>query len=69
MILKTKLARSVAVPIRRQGTGYAANGPGFYIWDEDANEVLRMARELERGRVKLNGTTRFMLARDVSEVS
>jgi len=69
MILKTKIARPTAIPIRRQGTGYAANGPGFYIWDEDVNEVLRMARELERGSVNLNRTTRFMLSREVSEVS
>jgi hypothetical protein len=69
MILKTRLARPTAIPIRRQGTGYAANGPGFYIWDEDLNEVLRMTRELERGSVNLNRTTRFMLARETSEAS
>ena len=69
MILKARLAKPNAVPIRRQGTGYSANGPGFYIWDEDVNEVLRMARELERGSVNLNRTTRFMLARETSEAS
>ncbi|RLA27951.1 MAG: hypothetical protein DRR15_17970 [Gammaproteobacteria bacterium] len=69
MILKARLAKPTAVPIQRQGTGYSANGPGFYIWDEDVNEVLRMARELERGSVKLNRTTRFMLARETSEAS
>jgi hypothetical protein len=69
MILKARLARPTAVPIRRQGTGYAANGPGFYIWDEDVNEVLRIARELERGSVNLNRTTRFMLSREMSEAS
>jgi hypothetical protein len=69
MILKTKLTRPTAVAIRRQGTGYAADGPGFYIWDEDMNEVLRMARELERGSVNLTRTTRFMLSREMSEAS
>jgi len=69
MLLKARLARPTAIPIRRQGTGYAANGPGFYIWDEDVNEVLRMARELERGSVNLNRTTRFMLSHETSEVS
>lgn len=67
MTLKARLARANAIPIRRQGSGYAANGPGFYLWDEDMNEVLRMARELERGNVNLNRTTRFMLAREFSE--
>ena len=66
---KTETTRPTAIPIRRQGNGYAANGPGFYIWDEDVNEVLRIARELERGSVNLNRTTRFMLARETSEVS
>lgn len=67
MTLKARPASPTAIPIRRQGSGYAANGPGFYLWDEDVNEVLRMAREFERGSVNLNRTTRFMLARDLSE--
>jgi hypothetical protein len=33
------------------------------------NEVLRMARELERGSVNLTRTTRFMLSREMSEAS
>ncbi|MBW2541120.1 MAG: hypothetical protein JRF15_03440 [Deltaproteobacteria bacterium] len=69
MILKAKRERPAAVPIVRQGAGYAANGPGFYIWDEDVNEVLRMARELERGSVNPNRTTRFMLSRELSDLS
>ena len=69
MLLKARLEKPTAVSIRCQGTGYAASGPGFYIWDEDVNEVLRMARELERGSVNLNRTTRFMLARETSEAS
>ena len=67
MTLKAKLATSTAIPVRRQGSGYAANGPGFFLWDEDVNEVLRMAREFERGSVNVNRTTRFMLARELSE--
>jgi hypothetical protein len=38
-----------SIQVRRQGRGFAAEGRGFYVWDEDRSEVLRVARELERG--------------------
>jgi len=34
------------VQIVRRGSGYAARGAGFYLWDEDAAELLRSAAEL-----------------------
>lgn len=37
--------------VQRRGNGFAVAGHGFYVWDEDMNEVLRAARELRRGRV------------------
>ena len=38
-----------SIQVRPQGRGFAAEGRGFYVWDEDRGEVLRVARELERG--------------------
>jgi hypothetical protein len=32
------------VPIREHHGGFVAEGPGFYIWDEDPTEVMRVAR-------------------------
>ena len=34
------------VRILRRGCGYAARGDGFYVWDEDAGELLRSAAAL-----------------------
>jgi hypothetical protein len=48
-------------PIRAQGGGYVAEGPGFYIWDEDVREVLRVARELARGNLNVSPTTRLLV--------
>jgi len=67
MIHKPTDSGSNVVPIRREGEGYAADGPGFYIWDEDLNEVLRMARELAHGSVRWTATARFLQLRDRSE--
>ena len=36
--------------LRRMGSGFALEGPGYYLWDEDPREVLRAAAELEEGR-------------------
>ena len=37
-----------SVPIERRARppGFAQEGPGFYVWDEDEREVLAWAREL-----------------------
>ncbi|MCG8592351.1 MAG: hypothetical protein MJE66_23920 [Proteobacteria bacterium] len=37
------------VALRRHGEGFAAEGPGFYVWDRDPKEVCRVVRELEWG--------------------
>ncbi len=37
-----------AISVRPHGRGFAAEAPGFYVWDEDRDEALRIARELER---------------------
>ena len=69
MKLEKRPERSTVIPIRSQGNGYAVDGPGFYIWDEDMHEVLRMAREFERGRVNPTPTTRFMFFRETLKAS
>ena len=38
-----------SIEVRPHGRGFAAEGRGFYVWDEDRSEVLRVARELQRG--------------------
>jgi len=37
------------VTIRRRGSGFAAEALRFYIWDEDAGELLRSAAALAEG--------------------
>ncbi len=41
---------STPLRVPPQGGGFAAEGPGFYVWDEDEEEVRRMARELSSPR-------------------
>jgi hypothetical protein len=36
------------IQVRPRGRGFAAEGRGFYVWDQDRGEVLRVARELEQ---------------------
>ena len=33
-------------PLRSRGTGFAVEGPGFYVWDEVESETRRSAAEL-----------------------
>lgn len=49
-----------AVPIRRCEGGYAAEGPGFYLWDEDPREVVRVVCEFARGNFNVVPTTRLL---------
>ena len=65
-MLKTRLPRKTAIAIRRHEGGFVVDGPGYYIWDEDPNEVLRMARALERGGINVNTTARFLIVRNDS---
>jgi len=69
MKIKTRLPGTTTVPIRKSGDGYAAEGPGFYIWDEDPQEVFRVARELEGGRTRLRPTTRLLVMRSDLEIT
>jgi hypothetical protein len=34
--------------IRSRGKGLQIAGPGFYLWDLDAREAIRLAAELSR---------------------
>ncbi len=38
-----------SVAIHRREGGWCAEGPGFYVWDEDPREVARVAHDLRRG--------------------
>jgi hypothetical protein len=67
MKIETRLPGTTTLPIRRSGGGYAAEGPGFYIWDEDPREVFRVARELERGNFAARPTTRLLVIRPAPE--
>ena len=55
--------RRGAVPMlsRPRGSGFAAEGPGFYVWDEDPNEVIRAVRELQRGNQGVRPTHRMLI--------
>lgn len=55
------LPGTCSVPIRRHDGGYVAEGPGFYIWDEDPGEVLRVARELGRGNRRPKPSARLLI--------
>jgi len=58
----------VQVPLRQHEGGFAAEGPGYYIWDEDPKRVLDAARELARGNFKLRPSKRFLVLRDDFEI-
>jgi hypothetical protein len=47
---RTQIAGTVAVvPVQGYRAGYLAKGPGFYVWDEDFDEVVRTVQLLEPG--------------------
>lgn len=56
---RVTLPGTSSVPIRRHEGGFVAEGPGFYIWDEDPAEVLRVARELRSGNLRPRPTTQL----------
>lgn len=58
---QTDRAARIAVAVRRHEGGFVMEGPGFYIWDEDPREVLRVARELERGNFTVSPSQRMLL--------
>ncbi len=49
--------------VRPQGRGFAAEGLGFYVWDEDEEEVTRVARELSRGSYAVSPPRRMLIVR------
>ena len=49
--------------IRRRGRGFAAEGPDFYIWDENMNEVLRVVEELRRVNHRMRSRRRMRIVR------
>ena len=55
------MADEGSVEVRPHGRGFAAEGLGFYVWDEDRSEVLRVARELERGNWGVPAPRRMVL--------
>lgn len=59
--MKLELPGAASLPLRRRDGGYCAEGPGFYIWDEDPHEVLRVARELAQGRAPRVPTQRLLV--------
>lgn len=36
--------------LRQRSTGLRVVGPGYYVWDADSREALRLASELGRRR-------------------
>ena len=45
----------------RRGGGFALEGPGYYLWDEDPREVLRAAAELVGGQMPSQPTRRMLV--------
>ncbi len=54
---------STRLRVRPQGRGFAAEGRGFYVWDEDEEEATRVARELSRGNYAVSPTRRMLIVR------
>ena len=50
-----------AIPIRRQGSGFAVEGRGYYLWDDDPKSLLVAAREIERGNTAIRPTKRMLI--------
>jgi hypothetical protein len=47
--------------VRRCGNGFAAEGPGFFVWDPDPRAVADAALLLARGAVPLRTPERLLL--------
>jgi len=50
-----------SIRIQRQGGGWVAEGPGYYVWDENPSEVVRAAQELQRGNYAVPPTRRMLI--------
>jgi hypothetical protein len=53
--------QEVTTLLQRHEGGYAAHGPGFYVWDRDPAEVIRVAESLLEGCFTGSRTARFLL--------
>jgi len=47
--------------VRRCGTGFAAEGPGFFVWDRDSGAVADAALLLARGALPVRTPERLLL--------
>ena len=47
--------------LTRHEGGYAAQGPGFFVWDRDPGEVIRIAEALQSGRLTGSRSARFLV--------
>mgnify|MGYP001174080903 CR=1 FL=1 len=52
---------SRAPRVRRSGAGFAAEGPGFYVWDPDPAAVADAALLLARGAVPVRTPERLLV--------
>ena len=64
MTSKARLLSPDTLPIRAIDGGHLAEGPGFYIWDEDPSEVRRVARSFARGIYDVAPTARLLVVFD-----
>jgi hypothetical protein len=53
-----------ALRVRRCGNGFAAEGPGFFVWDRDSRAVADAALLLARGAVPTRTPERLLVVRD-----
>ena len=47
--------------VRRCGNGFAAEGPGFFVWDPDARAVADAALLLARGALPVRTPERLLV--------
>lgn len=47
--------------VRRCGNGFAAEGPGFFVWDRDPRAVADAALMLSRGAVPTRAPERLLV--------
>ena len=52
---------SRAPRVRRCGNGFAAEGPGFFVWDPDARAVADAALLLARGALPVQTPERLLV--------
>jgi hypothetical protein len=53
-----------ALRVRRCGNGFAAEGPGFFVWDRDPRAVADAALLLARGAVPTRTPERLLVIQD-----